>query len=114
MRSHVLFGWIKWLTYVSLQSMDQKHVFVSHLVDVHQQLQNSMESMINANFGSVFRADHYPSQFAFFVQRYVDIYSARLETLLTYPDSHTFYPERLALPHEQQIRPTFHRNLTVE
>ncbi|GLD92178.1 hypothetical protein PINS_up000711 [Pythium insidiosum] len=75
--------------------------FVWQLVDIHEQLQNRMEQMINANFGSVFRADNYPSQFAFFVQRYVDIYSARLEHLLEYPTTHTFYPERASLPHER-------------
>jgi hypothetical protein len=68
---------------------------------MHEDIQSRMEDMINPNFGSVFRADNYPSQFAFFVQRYVDIYSARLENLLAYPASHTFYPERLSLPHEQ-------------
>jgi hypothetical protein len=62
-----------------------------------------MENLINVNFGSVFRADTYPSQFAFLVQRYVDIYSARLENLLEYPSNHTFYPERIAMPHEQAV-----------
>ncbi|RLN67859.1 hypothetical protein BBJ28_00024232, partial [Nothophytophthora sp. Chile5] len=75
--------------------------FVSHLVDIHEELQMEMEMLINANFGSVFRADTYPSQFAFFVQRYVDIYSARLENLLEYPSNHTFYPERIGMPHER-------------
>ncbi|KAJ0402996.1 hypothetical protein ATCC90586_000524 [Pythium insidiosum] len=75
--------------------------FVWQLIDIHEQLQNKMEQMINTNFGSVFRADNYPSQFAFFVQRYVDIYSARLEHLLEYPTTHTFYPERASLPHER-------------
>jgi hypothetical protein len=81
----------------------QNHEFVSYLVDIHEELQTTMERMININFGSVFRADSYPSQFAFFVQRYVDIYSARLENLLEYPQSHSFYPERVNLPHEQKI-----------
>ncbi|DBA05282.1 TPA: hypothetical protein N0F65_007444 [Lagenidium giganteum] len=82
--------------------------FVWQLVDIHEHLQNSMEQMINTNFGSVFRADNYPSQFAFFVQRYVDIYSARLENLLEYPSNYTFYPERLGLPHEQGPDPRRH------
>ncbi|KAF1316236.1 5'-nucleotidase domain-containing protein, partial [Globisporangium splendens] len=84
------------------------HEFVSYLVDIHEELQTTMERMINVNFGSVFRADSYPSQFAFFVQRYVDIYSARLENLLEYPQSHSFYPERVNLPHEQKIRGPSH------
>ncbi|GMF13571.1 unnamed protein product [Phytophthora lilii] len=74
---------------------------VPQLVNVHEALQMEMENLININFGSVFRADTYPSQFAFIVQRYVDIYSARLENLLEYPSNHTFYPERMAMPHEQ-------------
>lgn len=86
--------------------MLQHDEFVNHLVDIHGELQDTMESMINANFGSVFRADSYPSQFATFVQRYVDIYSARLENLLEYPSSHTFYPARLGLPHELPAQPT--------
>ncbi|RLN92615.1 hypothetical protein BBJ28_00019480 [Nothophytophthora sp. Chile5] len=79
----------------------ENYEFVSHLVDIHEELQMEMEMLINANFGSVFRADTYPSQFAFFVQRYVDIYSARLENLLEYPSNHTFYPERIGMPHER-------------
>jgi hypothetical protein len=79
----------------------QNHEFVGQLVDIHENLQTKMEMLINRNFGSVFRADTYPSQFALFVQRYVDIYSARLENLLHYPSSHTFYPERSGMPHER-------------
>ncbi|KAF1788437.1 HAD-like domain [Phytophthora cactorum] len=78
----------------------QNHAFVDQLVNVHEALQMEMENLVNVNFGSVFRADTYPSQFAFLVQRYVDIYSARLEDLLEYPSNHTFYPERIAMPHE--------------
>uniref|UniRef100_H3HDU7 5'-nucleotidase domain-containing protein n=1 Tax=Phytophthora ramorum TaxID=164328 RepID=H3HDU7_PHYRM len=78
---------------------------VPQLVNVHEALQTEMENLINVNFGSVFRADTYPSQFAFIVQRYVDIYSARLENLLEYPSNHTFYPERIAMPHEQPKGP---------
>lgn len=78
----------------------QNHAFVDQLVNVHEALQMEMENLINVNFGSVFRADTYPSQFAFLVQRYVDIYSARLENLLEYPSNHTFYPERIGMPHE--------------
>ncbi|TMW65622.1 hypothetical protein Poli38472_008264 [Pythium oligandrum] len=87
---------------------DRNPEFVWELVDIHEQLQNQMEQRINANFGSVFRADNYPSQFAFCVQRYVDIYSARLENLLAYPSSHTFYPERISLPHENLVTLTHH------
>ncbi|KAG6942723.1 hypothetical protein JG688_00017956, partial [Phytophthora aleatoria] len=82
------------------EPVPQNHAFVDQLVNVHEALQMEMENLVNVNFGSVFRADTYPSQFAFLVQRYVDIYSARLEDLLEYPSNHTFYPERIAMPHE--------------
>ncbi|KAI9992389.1 hypothetical protein PInf_017791 [Phytophthora infestans] len=82
------------------EPVPQNHAFVDQLVNVHEALQTEMENLVNVNFGSVFRADTYPSQFAFLVQRYVDIYSARLENLLEYPSNHTFYPERIAMPHE--------------
>jgi hypothetical protein len=85
------------------QERVQSPEFVWQLVEVHEHIQNKMEKMINTNFGSVFRADNHPSQFAFFVQRYVDIYSARLENLLEYPSSHTFYPNRISLPHERHV-----------
>ncbi|KAG7383495.1 5'-nucleotidase domain-containing protein 3 [Phytophthora boehmeriae] len=85
------------------EPIPQNHGFVDQLVDVHEELQMAMENLVNANFGSVFRADAYPSQFAFFVQRYVDIYSARLENLLEYPSNHTFYPERIGMPHEEPV-----------
>ncbi|CCI49680.1 unnamed protein product [Albugo candida] len=82
---------------------EESRRFVSTLVECHPEIQHQLEDLIHPTFGSVFRAESYPSQFAFFVQRYVDIYAARLENLAEYPEGHTFYPERLSLPHEQRI-----------
>ncbi|CAI5720658.1 unnamed protein product [Peronospora destructor] len=86
------------------ESLSQNHAFVDQLVNVHEAIQTEMENLINVNFGSVFRAGTYPSQFAFIVQRYADIYSARLENVLEYPSNHTFYPERIAMPYEQTVK----------
>ena len=75
---------------------------LASLVREHEALQLKMSNKINANFGSVFRTEIHPSQFAFSVQRYVDIYTSRLENMLEYPDNYTFYPQYQRLPHETQ------------
>ncbi|KAF0701400.1 Aste57867_8102 [Aphanomyces stellatus] len=72
----------------------------NNLIAMHGDLQHEMEKLINPNFGSVFRVDSHPSQFAFSAQRYVDIYSSRLKNFLEYPKTYTFYPERMRLPHD--------------
>ncbi|ETV66333.1 hypothetical protein H257_17134 [Aphanomyces astaci] len=76
-----------------------------HYVNLHSELQMEMEALINPNFGSVFRVESHPSQFAFSAQRYVDIYSSRLKNFLEYPKNYTFYPERMRLPHEPTPQP---------
>ncbi|KAH9193568.1 hypothetical protein AeNC1_004467 [Aphanomyces euteiches] len=72
----------------------------NYYVNMYTQLQTDMEALINPNFGSVFRVDSHPSQFAFSAQRYVDVYSSRLKNFLEYPKKYTFYPERMRLPHD--------------
>jgi len=73
---------------------------LSSLIAKHEDLQFQLGVMVNTNFGSVFRVQSHPSQFAFSTQRYVDIYTSRLENLLQYPDTYTFYPQHQRLPHE--------------
>lgn len=59
--------------------------------------------MCNPHFGSVFRTYHNPSYFTRRLVRFADIYSSSIENLLNYPGDVTFYPRRLALPHEPFI-----------
>ena len=85
------------------------------LIAKHEALQFERGKMVNENFGSVFRVMSHPSQFAFSTQRYVDIYTSRLENLLHYPENYTFYPQHQRLPHEpkpqyQSIAQLFEEN----
>ncbi|CAI5707513.1 unnamed protein product [Peronospora farinosa] len=57
------------------EPIPQNDACVDQLVDVHEAIQTEMENLIN---------------FPFIVQRYVDIYSARLENLLEYSFNHAF------------------------
>lgn len=86
-------------------------------MDEHEELQLKIGQAINESFGSVFRVESFPSQFAFSIQRYVDIYSSRLENFLDYPENYTFYPQHTRLPHEpknhyQVISNTYDRAIT--
>ncbi|RHY20727.1 hypothetical protein DYB38_013159, partial [Aphanomyces astaci] len=87
------------------RSHDAADAVYHHYVNLHSELQMEMEALINPNFGSVFRVESHPSQFAFSAQRYVDIYSSRLKNFLEYPKNYTFYPERMRLPHEPTPQP---------
>ncbi|EQC26819.1 hypothetical protein, variant [Saprolegnia diclina VS20] len=83
---------------------DENIALYNEYIAVHSLLQERMEALINPNFGSVFRVESHPSQFAFSAQRYVDVYSSRLKNLLEYPKTYTFFPERTRLPHDPTLQ----------
>lgn len=85
---------------LSRQPSKEDSELLETLVSQYEEMQFQRGKIVNSNFGSVFRVQSHPSQFAFSVQRYVDIYTSRLENLLDYPDYYTFYPQHTRLPHE--------------
>ena len=64
----------------------------------------SLKSLFNPQFGSMFRTHHNPSYFAHKINRFADLYTARVENFLQYPVDHAFYPRRMYLPHEAMGR----------
>ena len=62
------------------------------------------QKLFNAHFGSVFRMSGGDSTaFAFDVRQHVDVYTSRVENLLSVADGHRFYPQRRGLlPHESR------------
>jgi hypothetical protein len=60
------------------------------------------KSHFNPRFGSMFRTHHNPTYFSRRLGRFADLYMSSPEALLEYSVHHTFYPRRMALPHEPQ------------
>ncbi|KAJ8310729.1 hypothetical protein KUTeg_012594 [Tegillarca granosa] len=65
-----------------------------------QDLRNFTKALFNPKFGSIFRTYHNPTYFSRRLARFADIYMSNVVNLLEYSVEHTFYPRRMALPHE--------------
>eukprot|EP01137_Pigoraptor_chileana_P011120 Opistho-2@61508 len=65
-----------------------------------QRVSLSLKTIFNEQFGSVFRTHHNPTFFAHRMARFADLYTSNVENLLLYPPHHTFYPQRVFMPHE--------------
>eukprot|EP01029_Cantina_marsupialis_P018621 TRINITY_DN4292_c0_g4_i1.p1 TRINITY_DN4292_c0_g4~~TRINITY_DN4292_c0_g4_i1.p1 ORF type:complete len:284 (+),score=62.44 TRINITY_DN4292_c0_g4_i1:83-853(+) len=68
-----------------------------------RRLQRVVDTEMNPQFGSAFRAEDGPSNFAASLQRYVDLYTSRLENFLCYSPNHRFYPLVKQMAHELQV-----------
>lgn len=68
-------------------------------------LRQSLKSLFNPHFGSLFRTHHNPTYFSRRLARFADIYTSKLTNLQDYSGDHTFFPYRAALPHEWQVQP---------
>ena len=68
-------------------------------------IQLAVSASFNAQFGSVFRHRSDSTAYAFAVKQHVDLYTARLEHLLTCgAKRNRFYPTRCKLlPHDPEI-----------
>ncbi|CAG2232353.1 5'-nucleotidase domain-containing protein 3,5'-nucleotidase domain-containing protein 2 [Mytilus edulis] len=64
------------------------------------ELRDYTKSLFNPHFGSIFRTYHNPTYFSRRLARFADIYMSDITDLLEYSTCHTFYPRRMALPHE--------------
>ncbi|KJE94852.1 5'-nucleotidase domain-containing protein [Capsaspora owczarzaki ATCC 30864] len=63
-----------------------------------------LKDMFNPQFGSVFRTFHNPTYFAHRMSRVADLYTSDVCNFLRYSLDHTFYPQRMYLPHEPAPR----------
>ncbi|KAK2563005.1 5'-nucleotidase domain-containing protein 2 [Acropora cervicornis] len=59
-----------------------------------------LKALFNPRFGSVFRTYNNSTYFTRRLVRFADLYMSSVENLLRYPSNYTFYPRRIALPHE--------------
>ncbi|XP_068694165.1 5'-nucleotidase domain-containing protein 2-like isoform X3 [Montipora foliosa] len=59
-----------------------------------------LKALFNPRFGSVFRTYNNSTYFTRRLVRFADLYMSSVENLLKYPSNYTFYPRRIALPHE--------------
>ena len=68
-------------------------------------IQHTVPKLFNEHFGSIFRHRSDSTAYAFAVKRHVDLYTARLEHLLTCgAKRNRFYPTRCKiLPHDPDI-----------
>ena len=64
------------------------------------ELRDELKHMLNPRFGSSFRTLTGPTLFAHNLLRYCDVYTSRIENLLSLAPDHFLFPLRRALPHE--------------
>ena len=64
------------------------------------ELRDELKHMLSKRFGSTFRTLTGPTLFAHNLLRFADVYTARLENLLSLAPDHFLFPLRRALPHE--------------
>ncbi|KAK3095894.1 hypothetical protein FSP39_020452 [Pinctada imbricata] len=69
-------------------------------LDERHELRNYTKSLFNPLFGSIFRTYHNPTYFTRRLARFADLYMSSVVNLMQYSPDHTFYPRRMALPHE--------------
>ena len=74
--------------------------FANNFLHLYRSL---LKEMYNPHFGSIFRTEKAPTYFSRRLNRFANLYMPSLESLQGYHLDHTFYPRRLALPHETDL-----------
>eukprot|EP00761_Pharyngomonas_kirbyi_P009592 gb/GECH01009609.1/.p1 GENE.gb/GECH01009609.1/~~gb/GECH01009609.1/.p1 ORF type:complete len:186 (+),score=37.28 gb/GECH01009609.1/:1-558(+) len=64
---------------------------------------HQMKRIFNDNFGSAFNSGAKTSMFAFNIQRFADLYTAKLENFLHFPINARFFPDHRTLPHDVTV-----------
>ncbi|PAA83146.1 hypothetical protein BOX15_Mlig031616g1 [Macrostomum lignano] len=72
-------------------------------LEERRNLLEDISGMTNIYFGSIFRTHNHVSFFCRRLARYADVYMSSITNLLNYKLTHTFYPPRVKLPHEQVL-----------
>lgn len=98
---------IRWLSVlqhlleeIQADSSPEITALIVELLEERTLLRNQLKSLCNPRFGSMFRTHQNPTYFSRRMARFADIYMSSLTNLLQYSVTHTFYPRRMALPHE--------------
>uniref|UniRef100_A0A1I8HYM0 5'-nucleotidase domain-containing protein 3 n=1 Tax=Macrostomum lignano TaxID=282301 RepID=A0A1I8HYM0_9PLAT len=82
--------------------LDQLERLISEMQE-RRNLLEDISGMTNIYFGSIFRTHNHVSFFCRRLARYADVYMSSITNLLNYKLTHTFYPPRVKLPHEQVL-----------
>ncbi|KYQ91223.1 5'-nucleotidase [Tieghemostelium lacteum] len=82
---------------------DKKTQFLEELKTERYAKRLALKEPFNQNFGSLFRTHSTGTMFAYSLQRHTDIYTSKIENLITYPLNYSFYPSRSYLPHEFKL-----------
>ncbi|KAL5004234.1 hypothetical protein ScPMuIL_017690 [Solemya velum] len=85
---------------IQCDSSPESRILTQQWLNERNQLRQFTKTQFNPYFGSLFRTYHNPTYFSRRLSRFADLYTSDLVNLLQYSVNHTFYPRRLALPHE--------------
>lgn len=88
---------------IMFYSLEEQGSATLILKEHRNNLRKEMKEMFNKNFGSVFRTHKNPTWFAYYLQRYADVYTSNIDNFLRYPMHYIFSPERSFLPHEAKV-----------
>jgi len=78
----------------------QHEKYFTKLLSDRQRLRIALKTPFNKYFGSVFRTHNTATLFAYYLQRFADVYTSKIENFLEYPADYRFFPERTYMPHE--------------
>ncbi|EFA82296.1 5'-nucleotidase [Heterostelium album PN500] len=81
----------------------EKDVFLEALKTERYSKRLALKEPFNPNFGSLFRTHTNATMFAYSLHRHADIYTSKIENLISYPLDYVFYPSRNYLPHEFKL-----------
>ncbi|KAK5577614.1 hypothetical protein RB653_002557 [Dictyostelium firmibasis] len=82
---------------------EKKELFLEQLKTERYKKRLALKEPFNANFGSLFRTHTNATMFASSLQRHADIYTSKIENLISYPLTASLIPSRNYLPHEFKL-----------
>eukprot|EP01133_Synstelium_polycarpum_P005918 gene5918-6850_t len=82
---------------------ETKEAFLETLKTERFNKRLALKEPFNQNFGSLFRTHTNATMFAYSLHRHADIYTSKIENLISYPLDYSFYPGRNYLPHEFKL-----------
>ncbi|EGG24070.1 5'-nucleotidase [Cavenderia fasciculata] len=82
---------------------EKKDAFLESLKQKRYALRLQLKEPFNGSFGSLFRTHTNATMLAHSLQNHADIYTSKIENLITYPLDYTFYTRRNYLAHEFKL-----------
>eukprot|EP01130_Rhizamoeba_saxonica_P017150 TRINITY_DN818_c0_g1_i1.p1 TRINITY_DN818_c0_g1~~TRINITY_DN818_c0_g1_i1.p1 ORF type:complete len:537 (+),score=91.78 TRINITY_DN818_c0_g1_i1:82-1692(+) len=88
---------------LDMLTKDKNNATLLELREEITRLHRELKEPLNKYFGSVFRTPTNATMFAYYLQRYADLYTSSVENFAYYPHDFKFASERSFLPHEKKI-----------